>query len=204
MAKKVSTIEVFDHEQGSDAWKRVRIGLPTASEFSSILAKGQGKTRRSYMVKLAGEIISEEPVEDYSNKYMERGKRLEPEALNYYALLYDAALTRVGFIKNGRAGCSPDSLIGNNGALEIKTKSQPLLIERLLNGEPPPEHIAQLQGTLWVAEREWIDLLIYWPKMPHYKRRFVRDEPYIKTLAMAVKQFNEELDELVAKIRAMS
>jgi hypothetical protein len=208
MTKKASTIEVFDHEQGSDAWKRARIGIPTASEFSTILAKGKdggpSKTRLSYMRKLAGEIITGEPAEDYTNAYMARGNAMEAEARDYYALMHDVELTRVGFVKNGPKGCSPDSLIGTDGALEIKTQAPHLLIERLFNGDIPPEHIAQLQGTLWVCEREWIDIGVFYRGMPMYERRMVRNETYIKELTVAVKRFNEELDELVAKIRGMT
>jgi hypothetical protein len=155
------------------------------------------------MRKLAGEIITGEPAEDYTNAYMARGNAMESEARDYYALMHDAELTRVGFIKNGSKGCSPDALIGAIGALEIKTQAPHLLIERLFNGEAPPEHIAQLQGTLWVTEREWIDLAIYFRNMPMFTKRLVRDEPYIKTLKLATDQFNNELSEMVEKIRGM-
>ena len=64
--------------------------------------------------------------------------------------------------------------------LEIKTKLPHLMIEVLGRGAFPPEHVAQCQGALWVAEREWIDIAVYWPRMPRFVKRTTRDEAYIK------------------------
>ena len=196
-------IQVHDCEQGTPAWYECRRGLPTASEFATVLAKGEGKTRRTYMLKLAGEILTEELAESYSNPHMERGKAMEGEARDLYAFLSDDPLTRVGFISNGPKGCSPDALVGDSGILEIKTALPHILLGHLLRGEFPPEHKAQTQGALWVCEREWVDLAIYWPKLPLFTKRATRDEEYIKNLAAEVDRFNTELAETVERIRRM-
>lgn len=199
-------MRVVDCVQGSEEWLRARAGMPTASEFHAILAKGrsgdESKTRRTYMHKLAGEIITGEPAEVYTNAHMERGKIMEDEARELYAFLTDDQLERVGFIINGPKGCSPDALIGTSGILEIKTKLPHLMVEAILKDEFPPEHKAQCQGALWVAEREWIDLAIYWPRMPLMVKRAYRDDAYIRLLATEVDAFNAELQSVVAKIRA--
>lgn len=191
---------ILDCDQGTPEWHAARAGIPTASEFKAILAKGEGKTRRSYMLRLAGEIITGEPAETYSNHHMERGKAMEAEARDLYAFMTDAEPQLVGFIRNGDKGASPDSLIGDNGLLEIKTKLPALLIEALLKDEFPAEHKAQCQGALWVAEREWIDIAVYWPGMPLFVKRATRDEAYIKTLAAEVDRFNAELHEIVERV----
>jgi len=201
-------IEIVNCEQGTPEWFKVRAGMPTASEFSTVMASGRGggesKTRRTYMLKLAGEIITGEPMESFSNAHTERGKVMEDEARCLYAFLNETAeLTRVGFIKNGPKGCSPDSLIRANGMLEIKTALPHIQIDIALKGEFPPEHKAQCQGALWVAEREWIDLMVYWPKLPPFIKRAYRDEEYIKKLSDAVDAFNDELQATVEKIRSM-
>ena len=202
----MSAIEIFECEQGSPEWFSVRLGMPTASEFATLLSTGrsggESKTRRTYLYKLAGERITGTPMESYTNKYMERGKALEPEARNYYAFLTNSKLQRVGFIKNTNKGCSPDSLIGNDGMLEVKTEAPHLLIERLETDKLPDDHYAQLQGNLWVSEREWIDALIYFPGMPASLKRVFRSDEYIKNLAIAVDKFNDELDSLVERIKA--
>lgn len=195
-------MEIFEVEQNSDAWLKARLGIATASMFATILAKGEGKTRRTYMLKLAGEIITERPAENYTNEHTERGHEYEPEARDLYAFQTGAELRQVGFIKNGRAGCSPDSLIGEDGGAEIKTKLPHLLAEVVLSGEVPPAHKAQVQGTLWVTGRKWWDVVIYWPDMPLFVKRVYRDEPYIQKLATEVDAFNRDLDGVVAQLRA--
>jgi hypothetical protein len=194
-------IEVIDCVQGTPEWFAARCGLPTASNFSAILAKGEGKTRKAYLNKLAAEIITGEPGEQFTSQVLERGKAMEAEARDLYAFVHDVPLTQVGFIRNGSKGASPDSLVGADGGLEIKTTRGDLLIEILLKDEVPPEHKAQVQGNLWVCEREWWDVVVYWPKMPLFKKRVVRDETYIANLASEVDRFNEDLAKLVTDIR---
>ena len=199
-------IEIFDFEQGSPEWYAIRAGLPTASEFSTVMAKGktpgsESVTRRKYMLRLAGEILTGEPMENYSNNHMDRGKEQEDEARQLYAFTYDAEPQRVGFIRNGTKGCSPDALLNDDGLLEIKTKRGDLLIDCLLKDEFPSEHRAQCQGGLWVSEREWVDLTVFWPGLPLFVKRQARDESYIKNLAAEVDRFNDELAETVERIR---
>ena len=165
---------------------------------------GESKIRRSYLLRLAGESITGEPAETFVNHHMERGKAMEEEARELYGFMCDVDPELVGFVRNGRTGCSPDSLIGVAGMLEIKTKLPHLAIECLLQGEFPAEHKAQCQGALWVAEREWIDLAVYWPKLPLFVCRAYRDETYITQLASSVAMFSDELDSTVERIRLMT
>lgn len=199
---------VIDCEQGSEAWFEARLGLPTASEFSTILAKGKdggsSVTRRTYLLKLAGEILTSRPMESYSNPHMERGKEQEDEARQAYELMKDIDCQRVGFIVNGDKGCSPDSLIGEDGGLEIKTALPHIQVDRLLKGDLPPEHRAQVQGSMWVAERQWWDFVSYCPGLPLLIVRVPRDDGYIATLSGAVSAFNVELASTVAAIRQQS
>ena len=200
-------MKIIDCEQGSPEWFSARAGIPTASEFHTVMAKGKGGgeslTRKTYLLKLAGEIITGEPMESFTNAHMERGKAMEDEARDLYSFMTDSDPLRVGFVTNGKAGASPDSLIGDRGGLEIKTKLPHLLIDLLLKDEMPPEHKAQVQGCMWIAEREWWDFAAYWPKLPLFTKRIIRDDTYIRTIADAVDQFNDELDATVARLRAM-
>lgn len=201
-------VQVFDCEQGSPDWYTCRLGIPTASEFDTVMAKGKGggesKTRRTYMLKLLGEQITGEPMYSYSNDHMERGKEMEEVARKAYAFMTDLEPTRVGFMRRGSAGASPDSLVGDSGLLEIKTKLAHLQLEVLLSDELPPEHKAQVQGQLWIAGREWVDFVSYWPGLPLFTKRVYRDEPYIKTIETAVNQFNTEMQELFERIDGYS
>lgn len=199
-------IQVFDFDQGSSDWFEARAGLPTASEFSTVMAKGKeggaSITRANYMSRLAGEIVTGEPDPDvYTNPHMERGKVMEDEARDLYAYLKNVDPQRVGFIRNGQKGASPDALIGADGGLEIKSASRTVQISRIKRDDLPPEHKAQVQGNLWVAERDWWDFVSYCPKLPALIKRVYRDETYIAQVAAAVDAFNEELALLVERIR---
>lgn len=200
-------LEIFrDIEQGTEAWRRARAGIPTTSNFATVMASGRGGgesvTRRKYLYQLAGEIITGEPAESYSNGYMQRGKAMEAEARDYYAFRTNVDPEQIGFIRNGKKGCSPDSLIGENGMLEVKTHQPDILVDLIFKDQFPPEHKAQTQGALWVAEREWIDLICYFTGMPAFIKRAHRDSAYIRTVSQAVDQFNEELNSIVERIRA--
>lgn len=198
-------LQIFNCEQGTPEWYAARAGIPTASEFDTVMAKGRGggdsKTRRTYMLKLIGERLTKEPMWSYSNEHMERGKVMESEARDLYQMIAEVECEQVGFLRRGDAGCSPDSLVGADGMLEIKTKLPHLQLDCILYDELPSEHRAQCQGQLWIAEREWVDFVSYWPGLPLFAKRVYRDEEYIKKLAEAVRVFNAEMEETIAKVQ---
>ena len=88
--------ELIDCEQGSESWYQARLGIPTASEFKTLLGiKKDARdkaTRRTYMHKLAGEIITGKPMENYVNDHMARGKETDgTPSFRYISLLRDGA-----------------------------------------------------------------------------------------------------------------
>ena len=201
----MADFEVFDCEQGTPEWFAARAGIPTASQFSTVLASGKGGgeslTRRKYLYQLAGEAITRTVADSFSNAHMERGKTMEADARRLYAFQADAEPRSVGFVRRGRAGASPDSLIDADGLLEIKTKLPHLQIECLLDNRVPSEHIAQIQGQMWVTGRDWCDFVSYWPGLPLFVKRVARDAAYIANLETQVARFNDELDAIVARVK---
>jgi hypothetical protein len=199
-------IQIFDMPQGSDEWRQVRLGVVTASEFATVMrergrtAGSESKTRREYMLKLIGERLTGDPMYRYSNDHMERGHEQEADARDRYAFLKDVEPRQVGFIKDGNVGCSPDSLIGDDGMLEIKSKLAHLHLDVLLADAVPAEHIPQIQGQLWVAKREWCDFVSHCPKLPLFVKRVYRDERLIESIAKAVDLFERELVTLMRVI----
>ena len=200
-------IQIIDCEQGTADWFAARMGIPTASEFATVMAQGKGGglslIRAKYLRTLAAEIIRGTPEEEtYTNAHMERGKAQEDDARRLYAFLNDVDPHQVGFIRNGNVGCSPDSLIGDDGGLEIKSALGHIQIERLQRNTLPPEHKAQVQGSLWVTGRAWWDFMSYSPGLPELIIRVEPEPDYIAKLAEAVGAFNVELTQLVNSIRA--
>ena len=190
-------LEIFDCEQNTPEWFEARRGIVTASRFSDVLAKGQGITRRKYLLTLAGEAITGECAESFSNAHTERGHAMEDEARNMYAFQNDVEPVKVGFMRLGRAGASPDRLIGADGLLEIKTKLPHLQLDVLDKGKFPSEHLAQVQGQLMVSGRDWCDFVSYWPRLPMFCVRVYRDEKYIAELNQAIADFVNELDDYI-------
>lgn len=194
--------------QNSPEWEAARCGIPTASVFADILAQGRGggpsKTRQTCLYRLAGERITGKPAEKYHNGYMDRGHEFEDPARAWFEMVMEEQVQRVGFIRcdERRVGCSPDGLVGADSGLEIKSVAPHLLIPILESGEFPPEHKAQVQGSLWVTGRQYWHCVAFFPGMPPFHTRAERDESYIAALAIAVKEFNEELDALVARYKS--
>src|SRR5262245_36800891 len=168
-----SLVEIIECEQRSEQWHLAHMGIPTASVFAEVMMqqgrkKGEPSITRKWLVrKKAGEIITGRPdPSGYTNSNMQRGIEMEDEARTKYVFLNPTyTLTQVGFIRSKKAGCSPDSLINKDGMLEIKTCFPHLLLDHHDKGEFPAEHRPQCQGQLWVAEREWVDICLYWPDM---------------------------------------
>lgn len=199
-------IEIFeDIDQQSAEWFAIRAGLVTASVFAKVKAQGKdggaSVGRRDLMLKLAGEILTGEPApEGYRNADMERGNEQEAEARSLFAFTY-GPVRRVGFVKNGRMGCSPDSLIGDDNGLEIKCAIPAVQIDRLLKGRLPPEHVAQVQGSMLVTGRPTWTFMSYCPKLPELVVTVRRDEAVIAELVSAIDKFNHELDQMVETVR---
>lgn len=211
-------MEVFsDIEQGSEQWFRLHCGIPTASEFYKVMAKvgPRGGTshkeyvmRATYMRMLAAEIVTGEPreVEWFGNRHTERGKEREDEARDLYAMKHDVDPVRVGFVRNGNCGCSPDSFIGNAGGLEIKDVLPHRQIERLQAGSLPGEHKWQVIGSLLVCEdREWWDFVSHSRGLPLFEVRVYRDKvkDELAELRSGIDKFCEERDALVKWIEAL-
>jgi YqaJ-like viral recombinase domain len=197
------TVEIIDCVQGSPEWFQARLGIPTASCFKDVLAKGEGKVRATYMRRLAGEIITGQPAETFKSEAMERGNQMEAEARANYVFGWNNTRPKlVGFMRRAYVGCSPDALLGDDGVLELKTQKPELLIATHDAKRFPPEHIAQCQGALLVTGRQWVDLCVYWPGMPMFVMRAERDETYIDMLMDELARFNDELQAMVARVRS--
>lgn len=199
-------MQIIDCEQGTDEWFAARLGVVTASKFKDVMAKGAGKTRRSYMIKLIAERLSGQAEQGYTNAAMEWGTQTEPEARDSYAFLKGFDVQQVGFCKtNDNIGASPDSLVNEDGLLEIKCPNTSTQIETVLSGEVPTTHKAQIQGQLYVTEREWCDFVSFDPRIQGeasmFIKRVYRDGNYIKNLEEELELFVEEMLEMTAQLK---
>ena len=193
-------------EQGSADWLALRLGIATASNLDCLLVNGKGEQgfgpgAFSYMDQLIGERITGEAADPFiGNRHTERGHELEGVARGLYEAREDVSTEHVAIVLNHGAGYSPDALVGRNGLIEIKTKLPKTQVGVILANEIPKEHIAQCQGGLWLAEREWIDFISYWPGMPLFVKRAYRDEVMIKKLEERVKTFYELMEDRMNRV----
>jgi hypothetical protein len=195
-----------DAPQGSDAWLQARCGKATSSEFSAILAKGQGKTRAAYLRRVLAERLTGKPSETYKNANMERGIEQEPYAKMAYEARTGLMVEEAGFIKHDtlEAGCSPDGLVGEDGGAEIKSVIPTVQLDTILGSGYPSEHKPQIQGCLWLTKRQWWDFCSFSPDMPERLRLYIfrvpRDDSYIRTLEAEVKVFLDEVAYLYERL----
>ena len=105
-------MKVHDVEQGTSAWLELRAGIPTSSEFDKILTPTGKKSKSAgpYMHKLIAERLMGHPVVEYVSLDMDRGARLEEQAVSFYEFKYDVDTEPMGFVTNDAQtiGCSPD------------------------------------------------------------------------------------------------
>jgi putative phage-type endonuclease len=186
-------------DQGTDEWHELRNGLVTASKFKDAIAAGAGKTRKSYIYSLAAQTVTGKAEETFSSQYMEWGNETEPQARAMYEFDTGYTVDEVSFIRldGHKVGCSPDGLIDDDGLVEFKCPKTTTQIETFLSGKMPTGHKPQVQGQMWVANREWCDFVSFDPRISgaasFFKVRVIRDEEYIKELSEKIFKFEEEL-----------
>jgi len=190
---------VLNVEQGSDAWRTARLGVPTASEFHRILTPRTGKLSAAadgYMAELLAEEMLGHALDEGDSQFMTRGTAMERDAVRFYEFNQDTSTERVGFLMDdgGNVGCSPDRLVGDKGGLEIKCPSAAVHVSYML-GADADKFRCQVQGALWITGRAWWDWLSFNPELPPVMIRFERDEEFITKLSTAVLQFVNYMDE---------
>jgi len=192
-------MKILPGEQGTATWLANRIGLPTASQFGRIIqpTKLSLSTQAvGYIDELLAEWMLNRSLDDYMDEAIMRGMELEPDAIKFYELQRDCETTRVGLCvtDDGKIGCSPDRLVGDDGGLEIKCPTAKVHMGYLRRGMIDNKYKGQVQGAMWITEREWWDTLSYNPLLPPALVRVNRDEKYIAALSKAMERFLEELE----------
>ena len=190
-------------EQRSKEWYQLRCGKFTASTFAKLMGKKTNKGYQDEIYRVAYETLTDEPVSNGCvNAAMQHGIDTEPEARLWYEKHENVFVEEVGFIeRNEFVGVSPDGLVDDNGVLEIKCPQYNTQIDYLLKHWLPSEYKWQVQGLLWVSEREWCDFLSYHPKLDKLLVRVRRDESAIKELETRINEVIEETKEVINKLK---
>ena len=191
--------------QGSVEWQAARCGLLTASEMHLIvtpktLKAASNDKERSHLHELLAQRITKYVEPSYISDAMLRGMNDEIEAIAQYGKTY-AKVTTTGFVTNDKwgftIGYSPDGLVGENGQVEAKSRSQKYQIQTICdyvsNETIDPDFMIQVQTGLLVTERDWCDLVSYCGGLPMATVRVFPNKEIQDAIVAAADSFEARL-----------
>lgn len=129
-------------EQGTDEWHQLRKGKVTGTYLKSIM--GTPKARQEAIYEMIAErlTIGIESETTWENA-MDRGLRLEDDAITLFEFETGKQVERTGFCEddtNPLIANSPDGLIGENEAVEVKCLEGKKHVKAWLTGLVPDDY----------------------------------------------------------------
>lgn len=200
--------------QGSEEWHAARCGLLTASEMHLIvtptLKPASNDKERAHLYELLAQRITGYVEPSYISDAMLRGHQDELDAITLYQQNY-AETQSVGFITNDKwgftIGYSPDSLVGEKGLVECKSRAQKHQLRTLIDYVPEnkidPDYMIQVQTGLLVSEREWCDLISYCGGLYMATVRVFPDPKIQDAIVTAASAFETRLEAAHQKYRSV-
>ena len=198
-------------EQRTEEWFSARLGKVTASRVADVLAKiksGESASRKNYKMELVVQRLTNKVGESFTNAAMEWGTEQEPFARMAYEAHTGTFVKEEGFVDHPTIegfGCSPDGLVGE-GLIEIKAPNTANHIETVLENKVPSKYIPQMQCQMAVTGAKWCDFVSFDPRVPEDLQLFVvrveRDQEYIDSMEVEVKQFLSEVLDLFNQLKA--
>lgn len=194
-------MKIHDVEQNSEAWHKLRLGIPTASEFDRIITSTGAASKQvdGYLNKLLAEFITKKQVITFERTgWMDRGNELEDEAAKSFEIQKNLIVTKAGFCTNdeGTIGASADRFVGEDYLLEIKVPAPNTHVEYMLKDEKiDMGYYPQIQGQLYVTGKKGCYWMSYNEDMPSVIIFVPRNEIYIESMHRALVSFNTRLEE---------
>lgn len=206
-------MRIYSHKefpQSSVQWLNLRVGKVTASEADALLTtsfeprKGDGV--KTYICSKAAEKWRGQAFVLYTGAFCEEGHIRETEARARYEFANDCDTERVGFVDadDGRSGCSPDGLIGEDGGIEIKCPQSTNHVRYLLDGILPKDYIVQVHFSLYATGRKYWIFHSYRRNFPAFTIRIERDEAIMSKIGAALDGFYKQFDEAMEKLKSIA
>ena len=199
-------------EQRTVEWELARcgsLGASVAGKALGRLKKSNERTKEAFdlMYEIAAERLTGVPAKRVNALWW--GKEHEDEARAAYAFLTNAPVTKIGLIPHptiAHAHASPDSLVGDDGGLEIKCPTSAVHLQTLLSKQIPEEHLPQIHWNMACSGRQWWDFMSYDPRflddrLQFFVKRVERDPVEVEAMENGVRAFLAELQE---KIRVLA
>jgi putative phage-type endonuclease len=198
-------------EQRTEEWFAARLGKVTASRVADVLAKiktGESASRKNYKMELVVQRLTNKVGESFTNAAMEWGTEQEPFARMAYEAHTGTFVKEDGFVDHPTIegfGCSPDGIVGE-GLIEIKAPNTANHIETVLENKAPSKYIPQMQCQMACTGAKWCDFVSFDPRVPEDLQLLVvrveRDQEYIDSMEVEVKQFLSEVLDLFNQLKA--
>ena len=202
---------IYYMKQKSPEWFAIRLGKVSCSRLGDIMKGAKGKylaSRETYMEELAAEILTGEMADFFVNDAMQHGIDTEPLAVGAYEANEGVFVDLVGVCTHptieGFLG-SPDGLVGEDHAIEIKCPLTKNHIKTKSTGKVKREYEWQMYGVMMCAERKTCTFISYDPRLPdtasYYTKLYTLTPEIEEEITLEVKAFREELLELVEKLK---
>lgn len=200
-------MKILDVKQGSAEWLQARLGVVTASEVDALVTPlwkpktGAGPETYLYQ-KLAEKLVGYIP--EFSGTHaMDLGSMAEKIALPWFNFKFDVEAKQVGFCvsDDGRVGCSPDALIGDDNGLEIKFPTPPKHLRYLLRGELPDDYKAQVHFGMFVTGRPRWTFCSFSTQFESFVLEVKRDDKIQTVLREVTEEFFSKFDVHYAKLK---
>lgn len=166
----------------------------TPSGFKKIMTNGRGgdsfgKTALSYVDEVVMKIIGVEQ-DDFTSYEMQWGIDNEPFAVEAYQdyKIAEVHSRNERFVHSDYDFISGevDGLVGEEGGIEVKCPNSNNHLSNLIEAAQLSQYMYQIQGYMWITNRQWWDFVSYDPRFPKEYRlsvnRVVRDESVISEL----------------------
>lgn len=225
-------IIINDIEQGSLEWFGIRLDCITASTFDKVVtSKGElSKQSEDFILQRAGEFLSGQCEQTYTNHWMERGKELEEDARKLFMIDHEVDVQTPGFIYKDESktfGCSPDGIVVESVeeefeemtlancmkesvlvsrkvkgyGLEIKCPAIKTHVKYLLDNKLPTSYIQQVQGSMYVTGFDYWYFMSYCPGLKPLYVKVERDQEFIDKLDEHLHYVVKRIEEVMEVIR---
>jgi putative phage-type endonuclease len=197
-------------EQLSTEWFQARCGSLGASKIRAALEVkvkgGRMESAINLMYEIAAERLTGVPAR--RGDAARWGLDHEDEARRSYAFLTNLPVIPIALIPHPtipHAHASPDSLVGDDGGLEIKCPTSATHLKTLIDDAVPKEHLPQIHWSMACSGRSWWDFVSYDPRFPAgldlFVRRVERDETTIARMEAEANAWLAELDGLLEAVK---
>ena len=186
--------------QNTSWWETARAGIPTASEFHNLITPKfkprDGEMAESYFYMKLSERWTGTPTPGKKTLEMDFGSILEEKAKPHYEFMFDETIAPCGLATtdDGKIGCSPDGLIGEDGGIEIKCPEAKTHTKYLMVGKLPDDYVLQVYGSIFVTGRAWWKFMSYRRDFPAFVTLIDRDEKINAVIEETLKSFCDRLD----------